>query len=55
MGARLGGRVDIIVDNAGYELVSDMLLGYILLKTGMDFFIIYKQSISLHFMYYTFP
>ena len=55
MGARLGGRVDIIVDNAGYELVSDMLLGYILLKTGMDFFIIYKQSISLYFMYYTFP
>ena len=35
MGADSGGRVDIVVDNAGYELVSDMLLGYILLKTGM--------------------
>jgi len=27
-------RVDIIVDNAGYELVSDFILGHVLLKTG---------------------
>jgi hypothetical protein len=29
-----GQRCDIIVDNAGYELVSDMILGHALLKTG---------------------
>eukprot|EP01036_Dinobryon_divergens_P010064 gene10064-13473_t len=27
-------NVDIIVDNAGYELVSDLLLGHVLLATG---------------------
>ena len=29
------GRIDVIVDNAGYELVSDFLLGYIFLKLGI--------------------
>ena len=29
------GTVDIVVDNAGYELVSDMVLGYCLLKAGV--------------------
>jgi hypothetical protein len=28
------GKIDIVVDNAGYELVSDFLLGYSLLKLG---------------------
>ena len=28
------GTVDVVVDNAGYELVSDMVLGYCLLEAG---------------------
>ena len=28
-------RIDIVVDNAGYELISDMLLGHILLELGV--------------------
>ena len=30
-----GRRIDIIVDNAGYELVSDLLLGYCMIKLGV--------------------
>ena len=29
------GRIDIVVDNAGYELVSDLLLGYCMVKLGI--------------------
>ena len=29
------GAIDIVVDNAGYELVCDMVLGYCLLKAGV--------------------
>lgn len=28
-------RIDIVVDNAGYELISDMLLGHILIELGV--------------------
>jgi hypothetical protein len=35
-------RIDIVVDNAGYELISDMLLGHILLELGV------ATSITFH-------
>ena len=35
-------RIDIVVDNAGYELISDMLLGHILIELGV------ATSITFH-------
>lgn len=36
------GRVDIVVDNAGYELVSDLFLTHLLLSTSV------AQTVTLH-------